>query len=410
MAPALFVLVLLAVSGRLLFSAASVDLASIGMMPPSVLHTRAPDTEQILQQLEYAAHAGGDRARVIYGLFKAHLLHGDYERSGEALSSYLSMTSDSDVPMLWLAKQAETLVDAGRDEDALQITAMIDRLALRRKQADHRSLWESEANQLVGRAWRLDLAGDHQSAIALVKLSIALAPWSPEGFYNLGDFYLYQQRWSEALDSYERGLTEDPLSCRGLIGVGKVYLYQDQKEFADNLLSSGEQLLAQGEDTWGHYMIGRAFHWQGKEELAIEHYQAIVDLPHDGDVDAEPIWGANIDLGSIYEERGDADAAIAYYRAAVRASTQYGRGAEALALIAHVYRSQGKHEEAIKELEQALTLLADSSSAQELKLSLLRQLGDSCWVVGRSECSDSAYEKVLSVDPQDTLAKSRISR
>lgn len=359
--------------------------------------------------LERAAEIGGVGQEARETLVKMFTLARDYESANHAFQEYATGGSDTLPGSLFLIRQMLGSLERGQVADAEQIRRIV---AARWSLADYRRYagdYEKEAEQLV--SWADDQAGNHAytQAESAYQMATVIAPSWTDGYLDLGGFYYDQKRWEEAETAYRSAEAIDPSDEAVFVGLGKVYLARGQASDADQLLSAGTKARNLGAFEWGRYMIGKAWEWKGDPLKAIDNYEAVVArYKQYGTTHAEPTWEAYFSLGSIASDRKEYDLAIQYFSGAASVSTEYGMDARALGYVADVYRLKGDPGQGIAVLKHAVALLDYVSSQDELKLSLLKKLGDSCWSLQDQACALAAYAQVLKLDPNEETARARV--
>jgi tetratricopeptide (TPR) repeat protein len=166
----------------------------------------------------------------------------------------------------------------------------------------------AEADMIAGEA--LDEKGDNAGAVAQFRAAVQANPKEPNVHFGLAYLLWAQKRYDEAIPEFQAELANDPRNFQAMTYLGDTYVQQSQFELARSVL-----------------------------ETAVKS-QDWVSLLH-------------LDLGIVYSETGDRDAAV---RELTRTVTLEPDNVNAHFRLAKLYQSMGKRDEAKVEFAKASSL------------------------------------------------------
>ncbi len=135
-------------------------------------------------------------------------------------------------------------------------------------------------------------------------------PESPVGYENLGFIYYKMERYSQAINTFNRALDLDPDRVMAKINLGRTYRELGDSELAIKYLEEGADFTTPTNKAGPFYDIAQIYEKDGNTEKAVEFYlKSIQDDPN--------IWDSRMALGSIYEAQEEFDRALVEYRSAL---------------------------------------------------------------------------------------------
>ena len=136
-------------------------------------------------------------------------------------------------------------------------------------------------------------------------------PESPVGYENLGFIYYKMERYSQAINTFNRALDLDPDRVMAKINLGRTYRELGDSELAIKYLEEGADFTTPTNKAGPFYDIGKIYEDDLENiEKAVEFYlKSIQDDPN--------IWDSRMALGAIYEDREEFARALVEYRSAL---------------------------------------------------------------------------------------------
>jgi len=225
---------------------------------------------------------------------------------------------------------------------------------------------------------------------------------------GLGNVYLQQGRWEEAIANYEkaletfRALGDRHGEAQTLTNLGIVYRLQGRWEEAIACYEKDLEICRALGDRQGEGTtltnLGNVYQLQGRWEEAIANYEKALEICRAlGDRHGE--GKALMGLGNVYLQQGRWEEAIANYEKALeifRALGDRHGEAQTLGNLGNVYQLQGRWEEAIACYEKALEIFRELGDRQGEALALMN-LGNVYQLQGRWEEAIENYEKALEI-------------
>lgn len=192
---------------------------------------------------------------------------------------------------------------------------------------------------------------------------------------------LDQQRLEEARQEFERALAVNPLLITARVGLGEVYLRQDEPERAEAEFRTAAQQHPGSFSAQYHH--GLALQLLDRVTEAIAAYlRALQIQPSDFD--------ANLNIATAYLQHDEPEQALIYARRAVQID---GRSASARTNLGAVYAALNNHESAVIEYQQAAELM------DPITPELLINLAESLRHTGRYEEMRSALTELITREP-----------
>jgi tetratricopeptide (TPR) repeat protein len=157
--------------------------------------------------------------------------------------------------------------------------------------------------------YAFNIENNLEKCIEYTKTTIELYPDDPISYNNLGWFYQQQGHYGKAIEEYKAAIRIDPNMMLSLSGI--VWIYLDHFGQFDSAMVWSQRMIEAGPDNpWGHYYLGSIYVVTDNLEKAAAEYSKARDL--------------------------DPNMLLNQYR------------------LAHVYRLQGRYDQAIETLEDIL--------------------------------------------------------
>jgi tetratricopeptide (TPR) repeat protein len=211
-------------------------------------------------------------------------------------------------------------------------------------------------------------SGDTDAAVSEFQRAVNLNPYSPDTRAEFIKLLVSNNRYQEAYDEYKRlapFIKRDPDS---LLNFG---ILASSQGHPDEAIESWEQTLALAPDTKSaHLYLADALYTQGKHAEAVPHYErylALAASAHEGNMDAQVVFGIAMRLGDAYADLKNSERAIAFYREADGLAERAGaKSLESLVLehTGNLYVAAGNNAQAAEFFRSALHLDADSTDEQ----------------------------------------------
>lgn len=131
--------------------------------------------------------------------------------------------------------------------------------------------------------------GDYQTALKYYNEYLNLHPHDISTLYNRGRCFEELGDSLKAAEDYLHVLDREPDNIKALLSLSRYYYNHRQYDVAINLCKSATMIDQQ--NYLAHYLKARAHHKNGDFLMAIEEYNAVVDL--------------NPDYGDVYLHRGN---------------------------------------------------------------------------------------------------------
>ena len=217
----------------------------------------------------------------------------------------------------YLALAARGYMLLQRNEEALK---SIDR-ALELKPGDHGLLME--------RGWLCQRSGDQPAAIQSFLLAAKGRPDSPEVLYELGMSFFFAHEYDRAAKHFTHVLELDPRNDRADFMLGIVAIWRDQLTEAESWFKKAIELKPKSADYLLHYGVLLAKLEQN--ELAVANIREAERID-----DSNPL--IHLNLGKLYRLSGNLPGAKTELEAALRLRSNLSSAAYQLA---GVYRQLG---------------------------------------------------------------------
>ncbi|MHB8773168.1 MAG: tetratricopeptide repeat protein [Syntrophales bacterium] len=197
--------------------------------------------------------------------------------------------------------------------------------------------------------------------------------------------------WQDEMTLWQDVVKKSPHKLRPHYNLGESYLKQGR--FADAIREFQTALDLKPDQAQPHYNLGMAYQKQGRLDDAIKEYQTALDLDPN-------LVKPHHNLGAIYQNRGYLDDAIKEYTMAIKLNpgypaSYYNRGV--------VYQTQGRLDDAIREYRTVLNLKPDHADAHN-------DLGAAYESQGLLDAAAEEYRAALRINPDHTRANNNLRR
>lgn len=311
----------------------------------------------------------------------------------EALKKFQSAIQEDPDFALAYSKLGETYAKLGYGDDAERSSQKAVELS--------ENLQAQEKYRIVASHARI--ANNTEQAIQAYESLARIAPGDSDVRFNLAELYRAAGQYDKARDGYTALLSQDPRNSDALLGIGRAevargnaqkgleYLgraltlaveldNQEQKAAALQATGSAYRDLNKPDDAIRSYQesldIRRRLNDKGgiassldgiavvqdqrlgKPEAALKTYQEVLRVRREIG-DKQGIGDTLLNLGVLYERRGQYEEALRYYKDSLEIEREIGnstREAQCLNNIGSRYLNSGEYEEALTYFQQALQL------------------------------------------------------
>ncbi|MCK5241414.1 tetratricopeptide repeat protein [bacterium] len=304
-------------------------------------------TEAALKELQCILITGVPKPAVLTLTGYTYLLREQPIPAESAYRQALLLRPDDSNAYLGLAKALllqERFKEASKIlEDVLQ------------KHPQRGELWSLLANARLG-------VDDPKAAIVALEAARRLGVGMPEALATLGDLYLNQGQYQEAVRAYQQAFAGAKPSLGRLFRAIEGFLLAHEPESAASLLKQARALrkqsrLSESERSRLLWLEARAVQQSGNSKQALHLYRSLLEK--------DPLHGqAIIALGELYQTAGEKEKAVMAFARAARISRFR---AEALTKQAQVEVELGNYTRAIELLTLAQSLQPRENVARYLK-------------------------------------------
>ncbi len=189
---------------------------------------------------------------------------------------------------------------------------------------------------------------DYAAAVNYAQQAAKSAPQNPELWFLLGYAARLNERYQLSVDSYNRGLKQQPNSVRGLAGLAQTYARMGRDQEAEQLLQ--KVVEANPKDSNSLQLAG--------ELLLSTDPKASLGLLERAET-LQPSAHNDLLIAHAYERLGQPDESARYLN---RAKSRSPKDPEVLRAVAGQYRDQGKYDEAIATLQSIPVKTADTQA------------------------------------------------
>src|SRR5271166_2733170 len=186
---------------------------------------------------------------------------------------------------------------------------------------------------------------DYAAAVNYAQQAAKSAPQNAELWFLLGYAARLDEKYQLSVDSYNRGLKQQPNSVRGLAGLAQTYARMGRDQEAEQLLQ--RVVEANPKDANSLQLAG--------ELLLNSDPKAALSFLQRAD-SVQPSAHGDLLIAHAYERVGQPDESVKYLD---RAKSRAPRDPEVLRAVAGQYRDQGKYDEAIATLQAIPTKNSD---------------------------------------------------
>ncbi|HOY68203.1 MAG TPA: tetratricopeptide repeat protein [Candidatus Ozemobacteraceae bacterium] len=243
----------------------------------------------------------------------------------------------------------------------------------------------------------------YQKALELFTKAREASPDNRETLRGLAFALHHNEKHAEAVSQFKTVLDLDEKDPEAWMLLGKSYEQLGKVKEASEALEKAKQLGRTDETIKGlvGYDLARNLYATGKTAEAVKEYQKTIKTS------PEPATGW-FELGKLYDEQHDSDAAIDAYRKAFEADDQRG---EAILRIAELLHLDGRLDEALGALELISRKKAWSERAkamideisEEKKEETQTSLMETAQT-GSEDAREQAYQELLAIDKKDQAA------
>ena len=228
--------------------------------------------------------------------------------------------------------------------------------------------------------------GDLLMAEKVVRESMLGGQESCEGCVLMGDIACGLQQHEVALRYYERALGLDDGCSAAYGGLGNVYLALDRPTMALTYYERGLE-CDDLDERFPYAQLGRLYHESGRLDEAATIYKM-------GETLGPPSTDLTVAGADLLSDQGELEAAQTVYEEVLRGNLD---NPDAYHGLGRIYLRQGRYEQAIKSLQQALHL-------GRRDVGLLVDLADAYRGANRHDFAERYYEKGINVDPSEARA------
>ena len=205
--------------------------------------------------------------------------------------------------------------------------------------------------------------GDATGAEATLKKAKALDSTGVTAMMTLGSFYEQQRRWTQAVEEFQAAITRAPSNPMPRAALASVYMNQGQDALAEKTLAETKQQLK--DDPGAYRMLGDYYLGRGENTKALSEFSALASQ-HPKDRQVRKTYIQLLVLNHRIDEAASLTDDL------LKNSPQ---DIEGLALRGEIQLQQGKVDDSIQTLQQALHASADNAFAHYQMGLALRQKG-----------------------------------
>ncbi|MEW5740904.1 MAG: tetratricopeptide repeat protein [Myxococcota bacterium] len=373
------------------------DQALLSMPDESSLHAaRAQlarsldDTETAVTHYRKAVELSPNDAQLVFNLAEA--LHKSRKSLDEAIATYKkALTMDPDLTDAKV-NLGKALAEKGLFGEAKEILSSVSKSTLA----------DAEAHYNLGVI--LMREGAVGQAITEFERTLAINPKHAQAVNNLGVAYDAVSNSKKALENFKKATTLDPTYAEAWFNMGMSHMKLDQVPAATKAF---EQALKLEPDSSGPYVqLGTLYLKQGKRDRAVEAFKKAISAGEAEDKknagflqlvklsDRKRSTDAYRGLALAYLGQGKVDDAVATLKQAVEKMPKDASAREALG---DAYLAQGNYDGAIEQLTERLAL----EPTTDARLDLAR-----AWAKKRvAKQAEPLYKDVLKAEPDNRDAK-----
>ncbi len=154
----------------------------------------------------------------------------------------------------------------------------------------------------------------HGLALQLINQAIALDATKPHYFFNYALVLEKEERWDEAISSYQEAIRLKPHYVEALSNVGNLYRLRKQWNNAISAYEEAKKLKPQSADLWNN--LGVVFKEINDPVQALRHYQQAIKL-------SPQHAHAHHNMGVILKDQGKLEEAATAFKQAVNLKPNY---------------------------------------------------------------------------------------
>lgn len=261
--------------------------------------------------------------------------------------------------------------------------------------------------------------GSSDEAIVELSKVLALEPGNAVAHLYIGLAYRDKEFYQEARNHLEKVLELGGDAAAAYAGLASVFLMRRRFEDALDLTRKSTRIKANYLPA--HLIMGNIYQAMGNDEIALLKYEkvlsldpqsreghfrtaiscrnlerfddAIYELRRTLEIDPDYV-PAHLELGEIYEKRGDGARAIAQFESIIALSRD---NPDLCRKIGRAYHAAGKLDIAVRYFERLHSLLPEDPGAKELLGACMRDLG-------RLEEAVALFEDVIKASPNSASA------
>ena len=372
------------------------------------IESRTEQTENIQRSQEYLEKAiflDPNQTDIYFSLGKPQVLVGNYSEAKSTFHMSPENMLMHSIDAMWLVMIGNKYLDIQNYDNAVEVLNVLKVLT-----AGHSEVYklECEAKPVqtaIDRAWGFGNFGDYQAEEIAYKLVTALVPGCPDGYYRLGEMYFGQQKYTEAVESYQQGIVMDSKtnSC-GYEYLAGVYLEQGQ---VDEAMNAAETALQNNGGPQANLILGRIHQLKGDLSDAQDFYLLATSKTSQCAQDDLSRWMAYFYMSWMAFDRKKYDLAIIYMRQASQVAPGKVTEPQALKYLGDIYHQLGMLPDAIHEYERAIELAPlDWEWAWNIHLALADTYRDD----GQANLAVSEYEFVLKWIPSDSYVTNELAK
>jgi len=376
---------------------ALLDQALVSMPDESSLHAAraqlarsVDDTDTAITHYRKAVELSPNDAELVFNLGEA--LHKSRKNLDEAIATYrkaLAMDAELTDAKVNLGK---ALAEKGLFGEAKEILSSVSK----------QSLADAEAHYNLGVI--LMREGNVAQAVSEFERTLAINPKHAQAMNNLGVAYDAVSNTKKALEAFKKATTIDPTYAEAWFNMGMSYMRLDQAPAATKAF---EQALKLEPESSGPYVqLGTLYLKQGKKDRAVEAFKRAIAATDEEDKknasflqlvkwsDRKRSTDAYRGLALAYLGQGKVDEAVATLKQAVEKMPKDPSARDALG---DAYMAQGNYDGAVEQMTERLAL----EPTTDAKLDLAR-----AWAKKRvAKQAEPLYKDVLKSEPDNRDAK-----
>jgi tetratricopeptide (TPR) repeat protein len=222
--------------------------------------------------------------------------------------------------------------------------------------------------------------GDAKGAEATLKKAKALDSTGVTAMMTLGSFYEQQRRWTQAAEEFQSAITRSPNNPMPHAALASVYMNQGQDALAEKTLVETKEQLK--DDPAAYRMLGDYYLGRGENTKALTEFSALTSQ-HPKDRQVRKTYVQLLVLNHRIDEAASLTDDL------LKSAPQ---DTEGLVLRGEIQLQQGKVDDSIQTLQQALHASSDNAFAHY-------QLGIALRQKGKSQEGESELREAVRLSP-----------